>query len=215
MDTYISSITNKAAWNKLVPTMLGRLFYLATGLAVGWAVFHGRPSPADVGYNLFRKAHIAGDGGILKARVKAAGGLAKLKGSELWTVLLLLDVNNVDYSLTHIRITDPEPLTAGIESRVKQLGQRSEKGIIAEALKNVPEDANKAVLWAVTAMLLDTGRGGTFYYMDRFGPIRFTLRGGWTEPMQEIALDTLKRCVGVDYGYDPVLWREAILKKED
>ncbi|MHC4574271.1 MAG: hypothetical protein ACYS76_09090 [Planctomycetota bacterium] len=211
MDNNVSSM----GMSKVRRLLHGRVLYLAAGLVVGWAVFHGRPSPMEAGYNQFRRAHLTGGSGPLYSNIKAAGALAKLKGSELWTVLVLLDVNNADYILTTLRVTDGEAVTAEIAFRTKRQVQRSERGIIAEALKNVPEDANRAVLWAITAMLLDTGRGIGYHYMDRFGPIRFTLRSGSTYPMQEIALDTLKRCLGVDYGYDAILWREAILKKED
>jgi hypothetical protein len=203
---------------KVTHILFNGLLYFAAGVLVSWVVFHGRPLPAPVhaGYELFCKAHSGITGipmksGDFTAAAEAAAELAQLKDSELWTVLLLLDVNNADYVLTHMRASEPEAVTAETEFRIRTDIERREKGIIAEVLKNIPENAHKAVLWAVTAKLLDTGRGMRCF-TDESGPVPIVKTDGSTEPIQEIALETLKRCLGVDYGYDPFSWRQAMLK---
>ncbi|MHC4574270.1 MAG: hypothetical protein ACYS76_09085 [Planctomycetota bacterium] len=200
---------------KVTRILFTGLLCLAAGFVVGSVFLFGKLSPAHAGHELFRKAYRGGPSKSLKQCIQAGGALAKLKGAEPWMVLLVLDTGDPDYELVSTRITHKEPILSEYEeSRLRATLQRYQKGIMAEAVRNVPEDANKAVLWAVAAKLLDTGRG-IRYFTHKWGPITVVKTHGSTEPIQEMALDTLKRCLGVDYGYDPILWREAILKKED
>lgn len=214
METFVSSLKKEGQTRAFILLLTG-LLSLAVGILVGWLVFG--PGPALLasrrGYALFRKAHINVESLEFSKKVEAAGRLAKQKNSELWLVLLLLDKDIYTYTFHHLHEAEKESeLEPETQLHIKTSLEKGEKGVVAEALSNIPDNADKAVLWAVTTKLLDSGKGYRSGE-ERIGPIPLVFAHGATEPIQDIARDTLKRCLGVDHGYDAILWRKAIIKK--
>ncbi len=168
--------------------------FMLAGMLIGWAVFGSRPSvvPENGAYELFRKAYIRAETETFEDRIEAAGRLPRQRNSEPWVVLLLLDRAEDTYRLAKPDV-EVDPETEGELDKFHN-------GVVAEVLMNVPDKPHKAVLWAVTAKLSDEGRG---YRKD----------GGETRPIKDVARETLRRCLGVDHGYDAFVWRQAILNK--
>lgn len=157
------------------------------------------------GADLFRKVHPSNRRNLpLDKRMKYAKRIAENHDYEKWLVVLLYDKNGIKDKLKYLDdVADDLGRRAVEEMKADRV--QGENGVIAALLLNTPDDASDAVLLAVTTELDNEGQGD---YARRTLLIR---SHGLTEPIKEIAYDTLKRCVGADHGYDEALWRKEIL----
>jgi len=217
MDGSVSKILTGII-HKLLHIRLGILICglaIALIVAVSFPILYRNPSGTrDTGYALFCDAYIQKDHVDFDKRTEAAASLARQPGAEAWTVLLLLDVGG--QTPFGGEASALSAMEAGFEKdandeKAEEL-ERFERGVVAAVLWNIPNDAAPAVLWAVTTKLSVSEWG---YYSTSSGVGSFTLvrADGKTPPIRDIARETLRRCLGVDHGYDPFQWRTEFVNR--
>jgi len=140
----------------------------------------------------------AGDN-VALARCRAAKQLVTTEGAESWAVLALLKPYCADVpEATRMLATSPYIILDPVE-----------RSVIAAMLKNIPTDANPALLWAATYHLLDQ-ECGELGWVERRKDGHDVFSDATTRPVRELAREALKRSLGMDLGYDANAWREAI-----
>ncbi len=178
---------------KLIHVLFGGALCLLLGILISWVIFH------TSAYEQFRKAYIVGEAKSPNHQVRAASRLPRQENSEPWVVMFLLDKSYNSYVMSHKGIS--------VDSWGKVIHESFHKSVVAAMLWNMPDNAHKAVLLSVTTKLSDPERGRSSFHTF------FAHGQAQTDPIRDIARKTLQRCLGVDYGYDAVLWRQAILEE--
>lgn len=149
-----------------------------------------RLNPLGATADLYAKAS-GQDHERLDARMEAARLLVKQPDADPWIVLLLLS---------------PQVPPKGDEieqARQKDL-HRFELAVVAPTIKSLPPETGPSVLWALTLLLDEIGRGSwseSSFFVDR---------NCGSRPIREMARDYLKKRLGVDCGWEASAWRAAI-----
>ena len=131
----------------------------------------------------------------LEARMKAARMLAKQQGAESWIVLLLLS-------------SQTAPKGDEIEQERQKVLHPFELAVVAEAVKSLPKQTGPPVLWALTFLLNEEGRG-------RWSEKSILQRKSEhkSRPIRELARQHLKDRLGIDHGWDASAWRTSIVER--
>jgi len=136
----------------------------------------------------------------LRRRMDTARRLAMAEGAEEWVVLLLADPLCM-YS------GSPASHEAGAKG-ITDL----DRAVIGELLKGLRCRATGGVLWATTKWLREDRAGHYPTSSDVIPGVYGALETSTTGPLKDVARAALRRALRVDYGYDMVKWRSAILK---
>ncbi len=135
----------------------------------------------------------------LEARIEAATKLAGMSGaSQRWVAILLLDAR---LSLAPTGDEDADAIAKDL--------LRYELAITTALLRNLPATVDRDVLFAVTYLLNEEGRG-KWGITERvlFGVKHTTCLG---PPIRELARKCFAERLGVDLGWDVVAWQKAVL----
>lgn len=132
-------------------------------------------------------------------RTQAAKMLAVHPEAEPWLVLLFV-------SSQVVKTGDEDE-----QARQKALHQ-FDLGMVAVVLGNLPKDVSPSVLWALTYLLHEKGKGR---WSEDTGVILLRRHTSHVSPpIRQLARKCLKDRLGADYERDVSAWRAAIMKRK-
>ena len=133
----------------------------------------------------------------IPARAKAAKMLALHPEAEPWLVLLFVSSQVAKAGDEH-------------EQKRQKEWHKFDLGIVAVALKHLPKDVSPSVLWALTYLLNEQGKGrwsedtGVLFLKRHTSHVSL--------PIRQVTRKCLKDRLGVDHEWDASAWRAAIMK---
>jgi len=150
--------------------------------------------------NLYAKAIGIGTDS-LEERIAAAKDLAGRREADSWIALLLLETQLIQIE---------ESMDKYEKERQKTL-KPFELAVTAVTIRSLPENPGNATVWALTSLLSEKGVGR---WSDKTG-ILLTKRINdyQSPPIREMARKSLKNYLKLDYKWDAIAWRKAILAK--
>lgn len=154
----------------------------------------GRVSAEELYATAAGMRHVTGP-----VRAKAAEMLAVHPEAEPWLVLLFL--------------SSQTPKAGDEEEQARQRGRHEfDLGIVAVALQHLPKDVSPSVLWALTYLLNEQGRG---IWSEEAGLLVLKRKSSHSSPpIRQLARERLKDRLSVDHKWDRSEWQMAIMKKK-
>lgn len=149
-------------------------------------------------FALFERARAPGSKGEQERRL-AAEELVRLRGGEIWAVLIL---------------TKPDVLgdycPPGMPDDMKESRLVGRRAVVVAILENMPESAGTALLLAATECLSDHGIAK---WGETRGVFPIKKQSEHERPVRDAAREALIRVLSLDCGFDASAWEEVILKK--